>query len=134
MAPAASKCEPCETSAKTALNDAWQDILSLYRLSGLMTQNSMLVEQLVAMAIRGMASRATATLLSSPSMTKELARQIRDDLAALPAFSTTADSINRVERLITLDAVIHAKQNGLNQISGALEEDGPRFARRFRRD
>jgi hypothetical protein len=100
------------------LPKAWQDILALYRLSDLISQYSTLVEQLVAMAIRSIATQATQQLLDSPSMTKELAHQIRDDLAALPPISTTADSINRVERLCTLDAVIQIKTRGFNTISG----------------
>jgi type II secretory pathway pseudopilin PulG len=105
------------------LPEAWQDILALYRLSDLMTHYSTLVEQLVAMAIRSIANHAAQELLSSPGMTKDLAHQIRDDLAALRPVATTADSINRVERLMTLDAVVQIKTKGFNTISGLTGED-----------
>jgi len=105
------------------LPEAWQDILAVYRLSDLMTQNSLLVGQLVGMAIRGMANHATQALLSSPHLTETLAHQVREELAALPAFSTMADSMNFAERLFVLDSVIHAKTNGFNQIAGGLEDE-----------
>jgi len=107
------------------LPEAWQDILTIYRLSGLMTQNGTLVDQLVAIAIRGMGDRAAMNLLNSPNMTKELARQIRSDLAALPAVSTTADSMNNIERLISLDEVVHIKTNGLNQVTTGDNSTSP---------
>src|SRR5262249_8302902 len=41
------------------LNDAWEDTMAIYRLAGLMAQGKTLVEQLLAMAFRGIAYRNT---------------------------------------------------------------------------
>ncbi len=98
------------------LSEAWQDNLAMYRLSGLVAQGQTLIEQLVGMAIRGMACNATAALLSSDQLTKELATQIQHDLAAVPPFANIANCIDQMERLSTLDAIVHMKLYGFSQL------------------
>lgn len=96
---------------------AWQDILAMYRLSSLVAQGSTLVEQLVAIAIRGIAFRATDALLSSDTLPKELAQQIQKDLDAIQPLANVASCVDQMERLCGLDAIIHLKMHGLSQLN-----------------
>jgi hypothetical protein len=110
------------------LDEAWQDILALHRLSSLLTQGSSLVEQLVGMAIRGMAIQATAALLSSDQLTKELAEQIQNDVATVPPFANVANCVDQMERMSGLDAVVHMKMYGSGQLQfggGGSDETSP---------
>ena len=109
------------------LGEAWQDILAMHRLSILLSQGSSLVEQLVGMAIRGMAVQATAALLSSDGLTQELARQIQNDLATVPPFANVANCVDQMERLSGLDAVVHMKMYGFDQLdlNGGSDENSP---------
>lgn len=102
---------------------AWQDVLAMYRLSNLVAQGSTLVEQLVAIAIRSIAFRATDALLSSEQLPKELAQQIQKDLDAIPPLANVATCVDQMERLCGLDAIIHLKMHGLSQLS-ALTDGG----------
>jgi type II secretory pathway pseudopilin PulG len=99
-------------------SDAWQDIFALYRLSSLVSQGFSLVEQLVAIAIRGMACEAAAVLLGSDELTAELARQIQSDLATVQPFANVANSVDQGERLTVLDAVLHTSEYGFGAING----------------
>jgi hypothetical protein len=100
------------------LEEAWQDNLAIYRLSALFAQGSSLVDQLVAIAIRGMAIHITTVVLSSDHMTKELAQQIQKDLATLPPAKGTANCVDQGERAFGLNAVLFVRSSGL----GAIEQ------------
>lgn len=100
------------------LDDAWQDTLALFRLSSLVAQGPSLVEQLVAMAIRSMASQATAALLSSDRLTNELARKIQQDLASVPPMANVANCVDQMERMMTLDLVVHLSAYGFDALDG----------------
>lgn len=110
------------------LKEAWQDNLAIYRLCTLFAQGSTLVDQLVAIAIRGIAIQTTTVLLSSDHMTKELAQQIQKDLAALPPANNTANCVDQWERIHGLDAVIFIRSHGIDaisQLSGSSDDSGP---------
>ena len=102
---------------------AWQDILAMYRLSSLVAQGSTLVEQLVAIAIRSIAFRATGALLSSDKLPKELAQQIQKDLEAIQPLANVASCVDQNERLCGLNAIVHLKMHGLSQLN-ALTDGG----------
>jgi hypothetical protein len=86
--------------------EAWQDLLAIHRLGRLTAQGPTLIDQLVGIAIAGMADQGTVTMLHDGQPSAEQARQVMRDLATLESFSRMADSINDMERLSFLDAVI----------------------------
>jgi hypothetical protein len=88
--------------------EAWEDLLAVHRLARLLAQDGRtLVEQLVAIAISGVACDRTVTLLHHGKLTPEQARQVQRDLAALGPFRGMAASIGQCERLMGIDAVLH---------------------------
>jgi len=95
---------------------AWQDTLALYRLSRLVTQGPTLVEQLVAVALRGMAVHTTTAILTQGDLPIDLARQIQKDLAAIQPLDNMARGVDQMERLCCLDTVVHVKTYGLRQL------------------
>jgi hypothetical protein len=101
--------------------DAWQDLLAIHRLARLLTQGHTLTEQLVAIAIDGMACEGDATLLNDSRLTLEQARQIERDLIAIPNFAVVARSIDKGERIIALDTtfIVSRDARGLFQNGGS---------------
>ena len=95
---------------------AWQDLLAIHRWARLVGQGPTIIEQLVAIAIDGIACQGTTTLLGSDQMTPALARQIQQDLLALPPTSDMADCFDQGERLYFLDAVIAASKEGAGSL------------------
>jgi hypothetical protein len=86
--------------------EAWRDLVAAHRIGHLTAQGQTLVEQLVGMAISNIVSDGTVALLDQKSLSVEQARQIQADLLALEYFHTVADSLNSMERLSYIDAII----------------------------
>ena len=101
------------------LGEAWQDILAIFRLSGLVAQGPTIVEQLVAMALRGIACQATTALLSSDRLTNELARKIQQDLTSVPPMANLANCVDQMERIMALDSVVHVSAYGFDALDGS---------------
>jgi len=91
---------------------AWQDLHAMHRWARLVGQGATLVEQLVAVAMEGIAASGTKALLAEP-LTPELARQIHADLLALGPASDMAGTFDEGERLFFLDAVVNGHQEGM---------------------
>jgi hypothetical protein len=87
--------------------EAWQDIQAVYRLGGLAGQGATLIERFVAVYLLGLADQATARLAGADGLPPKLAREIAGDLQKLPPAPTFASVIDRDERYILLDTVLH---------------------------
>ena len=107
--------------------EAWQDILAIHRLSHLVTQGYTLVEQLVAIALSGIACDCTVTFLDHAELTAEQARQVQRDLAGLPNFAVMARSLNNGERLMALDAFIRMGSGGGGEMFSGMTGGGNDF-------
>ncbi len=96
------------------VDDAWRDLYAAHRIGHLVAQGHTLIEQLVGMAISGIACDGTATLLHHGPLSPEQARKIMADLDNIEYFSDIGDSIDHMERASFLNAVIllAARQNG----------------------
>jgi hypothetical protein len=104
--------------------DAWQDILAIHRLSHLVAQGYTLVEQLVGLALSGVACDCTVAFLDHAELTAEQARQVQRDLAGLPNFAMMARSLNTGERLMALDAFIRTGSGGGGEMFSGLTGGG----------
>jgi hypothetical protein len=92
--------------------EAWEDLLAIHRLSHLVSQGCTLVEQLVAIALSGIACDGTVTFLDQARLTTDQARQVERDLSGLPNFAVMARSLNQGERLMALDAFVRIGSGG----------------------
>lgn len=99
---------------------AWQDLLAMHRWARLVGQGSTVVEQLIAIAIDGIACSADAVLLGSNDLPLDVAKQIRSDLQNLPPAANLAKSFDHGERLYFLDAMIRYQEKGI----GTFVADG----------
>jgi hypothetical protein len=106
--------------AEGRLDEAWQDILAVHRLSRLVAQGPVLVEQLVAIALNGVACEATVALLGDGRLTAEQARQVQSDLAALPTFSNISRCLGNTERLSALDTFLTIGAGGGAEMYSAV--------------
>lgn len=93
--------------------EAWQDLLAIHRWARLVGQGPTIVEQLVAIAIDGMACHADTALLSSGDLPVDVAEQIQRDLQNLPPAADIAKSFDQGERLYFLDAIIDYRRKGI---------------------
>jgi type II secretory pathway pseudopilin PulG len=107
--------------------EAWQDILAIHRLSHLVAQGYTLVEQLVGLALSGIACDCTVTLLDHAELTAEQARQVQRDLAGLPNFAVMARALNTGERLMALDAFIRMGSGGGGEMFSGMTGGGNDF-------
>jgi hypothetical protein len=103
--------------------DAWSDVLAMYRLSRLLTQGRTLVEQLVGIALDGMANAAAQTILESRALSAEQIKQIRRDLDRLPPLTGVARSLDQGERLFVIDALVQLS-SGHAGAGSMLPNDG----------
>jgi hypothetical protein len=99
------------------VDDAWRDLHAAHRIGHLVAQGNTLVEQLVGMAISGIASDGTITLLHQGPLSPEQARKIMADLDNIEYFSGIGDSIDHMERAAFLNAVILLSQRKMDQQS-----------------
>jgi hypothetical protein len=95
-------------------SEAWQDLHAIHRIGRLTAQGQTLIEQLVGIAIDGIANEGTVALLDESQLTPDEARQILSDLQALPYFSGAADSMDNMERLMFLDTVTKISRGELD--------------------
>jgi len=91
---------------------AWQDLLAIHHLARLVSQNETTIDQLVAVAIDGIALEATQTLLADERLSASLARQIQNDLNALPPTARFAEAFDGLERIWFLAIVPYAAESG----------------------
>ncbi len=92
--------------------DAWTDVLAMYRISRLLTQGRTLVEQLVAIALDGMANTAAQRILESNELTVDEIKQIRTELSEIPPLAGAARALDQGERLLALDAFVRIGGGG----------------------
>jgi hypothetical protein len=101
--------------------EAWRDLLATHRLARLVGQGPTLVEQMVAIAIDGFACRGTQTLLHRGDLDNSQLANIRQHLENLPTFSNIASSINLMERLAFIDAIVHLGASNSDQFIDELD-------------
>ncbi len=99
------------------LDQSWRDTLAIYRLGELAGEGDTLVEQLVSVAIRGIACKATASILESDHLTEELVKQIRKDLITFTPIHRVAQCVDQLERISTLNAIVHSSIYGFDSLS-----------------
>lgn len=92
--------------ARRRNTDAWRDILAIYRLSRLIGEDRTLVEQIVSINLELIADRATVALLESRNTSAELAEKIHADLESLGMRHSMADTLDGIERVAILSALL----------------------------
>lgn len=91
---------------------AWQCILAVHRLARLLSQNETTIDQLVAIAIDGIARDATITLLADDHLPASLAHQIQIDLTDLQSPVRFADAFDGLERISFLASIPYFAECG----------------------
>jgi hypothetical protein len=95
--------------------DAWSDLYAIHRWARLVGQGPTLVEQLVAIAIDGIACSGDGALLSADDLSPEVAKQIQNDLRTLRSPSNLAECYNEGERIYFLDSVVSSSREGIGR-------------------
>jgi hypothetical protein len=101
---------------------AWENLLAIHRWARLTCHGSTIVEQLVGIAIDGIACRGTVVLLSDRNLPPEIARRIQRDLSGLAPTSDMASSFDEMERLYELDSIVMMHRVGAGSMLGELAE------------
>jgi hypothetical protein len=109
-------------------DEAWDDIKASMQLARFSGEGFTLVEQLVAIAIDGVALRATATLLQHGEPNATFAREVLDYLNARELPCDVVKSFDKGERVFFADTVVmimagsySAKDLGIGELGPALD-------------
>ena len=100
---------------------AAQDILTCQRLATTVGAGPMLIDGLVSVSVRGIASEAVSVLAASPALTAKGAKELLHALHELPDPWTVADS-QLHSRFESLAGVIALRRAGFEKGSGAWKE------------
>ena len=95
---------------------AWEDLLACHRLSRLLGQGETLINDLVAVAISGVACQGSESLAQDARLTAEQARRFAADLNALdplPDFGATIDIGERFAALDSLQSIARGNATGV---------------------
>lgn len=96
--------------------EARHDLLAVFRLSRLVTQDPCLISSLMAFNIHSHAVEAATAWLSDPRVTAEEIAHFRDELNPLPPFAKLHEKIDLTERLMMLDNTLITARDGLSQL------------------
>lgn len=100
---------------KMTRNDArgaWDDVLAAHRLARLMDQAPTVIEQLVAVGIEGMATKAGTVLATRGHLPPTGTRELLSKLANLRPVGRVVETIDETERFQTLDVVMMLSRPG----------------------
>jgi hypothetical protein len=97
-------------------DQAWDDIMTIYRIARHVGSAPTLVEGLVSFAVEGIAGRAAVRVVQLGKFKSDDLAQIRQDLATLPSAAQMRKKLNLFERLCFLDAVCAVARNGVSSI------------------
>ena len=92
--------------AEEDLDGAWNDLQAIRRLSRHVSHGVTLIEELVAIAIDGIAFNAESHVLNSTALTADQCKRFFADLQSMPPLPPMADKIDVGERFMGLDAAI----------------------------
>jgi hypothetical protein len=95
------------------LNEAWTDLIAIYRTGSLVAQGESLVSELIGIALSGMAFDGTVALLSE-TPPADLARKMLQDLNGLGPFDRAADVVDSSERFAFAESVIAISRGELD--------------------
>jgi tetratricopeptide (TPR) repeat protein len=87
------------------VDDAWQDTLTVFRLSRLVAQGPATVDHLLGISLHDRALRLTASIAHYGKLPKDRCDYFRRDLEQLPRFPPLADQLRYFERYVFQDAV-----------------------------
>jgi hypothetical protein len=86
--------------------EAWGDILARHRLARLIGQQPLVVDDLIARALEGIACSATAVFAQEGNLTAEQAIRSLNDLRDLPEKSAIRHKVNFGERIFVLEGCL----------------------------
>jgi hypothetical protein len=102
--------------------EAWQDLQAVHRLARLIGQQGPLVTQLVAIAMDRSALLADAALLHGGELSTEELRDVQAFLMQLTPPCRMGRTIDKVERLMTLDSIAHVSRHGFGENAMGIED------------
>lgn len=88
------------------LKGAAEDALTGQRLALLIGQGPQVIQQLIAIALRGIGASLVPSIAGAPSLAPEDARRFLRELQALPQMPSLPETIDRYERFHALDQIL----------------------------
>ena len=119
------------------VDEAWADILAVYRLGVLMGQDQTVIGHLVGVSVQAYANMATARLATWGGLSVGDARVILSDMGSLGATPDMFSAIDTAERFMLLDALVslaRPKNVSLEELQRALRDMDPEIKRMSDKD
>jgi hypothetical protein len=98
-------------------DEAWHDLLACHRLARLCDQGSFIVDGLVAVKIDMIAQTGDRLLVEHGGLTSDQIAKMRTDFNALPAMTSVAGRLDRVERLSLLNVIVIFARDGISSVN-----------------
>jgi hypothetical protein len=99
------------------VDEAWEDLLACHRLARLVGQGPTLVEELVAIAVDGIACAGDQALLQHARLAPAQIARMRADLDKSPPMPKMVDKIDVGERFMYLDCVGMVARQGFSSLA-----------------
>jgi acetyl esterase/lipase len=99
------------------VDGAWEDLLACHRLARLVGQGPTLIDELVAIAVDGIAGAGDQGLLQHAGLTPAQIAKMRADLDQLPPMPKMVEKIDVAERFMYLDCVGMIARRGVSSLS-----------------
>ncbi len=96
---------------KGRARSVWQDIMAVHRLGMLQGQDARLMAHLAGCRLSKLASEATVHLAASGKLSAKQARKHLQELRMLGPVPQVEPAIDRLERYVQLDSMIHISRN-----------------------
>jgi hypothetical protein len=101
-------------------DEAWRDVSAIFRLAHLISQQGILTDELVGIAIQGMAGESFLPLIGNESLSVNQARNFQKELEAQPDFAYMVDSFEKSERVWLLSVLVLSSEGGIGDFLSGL--------------
>jgi len=115
LSQSAAQALTTRAALKVTRNDvrgAWDDVLAVHRLARLLDQAPTLIEQVAAIGIEGIATKAGTDLATRGHLPPTGTRELLSKLANLGPVGRVVETIDETERFQTLDVVMMLSRPG----------------------
>jgi hypothetical protein len=109
--------------AEGQLDDAWEDLLAVHRMSRLVSKGPGLVEGLVAFGVNQQACAAERTLLQHAVFNAEQLARMRSDLDGLASSANIVEKLDVSERFECLDSVFSVQREMSGTVARGKQTD-----------
>jgi hypothetical protein len=109
--------------------EAWKYLIASHRLGRLTARGATVIESLVGIAIEYKTQNTDVAFLANAKLSSGQLLALMNEWKSLPALPNAAEKIDRYERIVLLDLVLHAAKYGLSYFDEIDKQSEPPMPR-----